>query len=42
MVFHQGQVIEEGKVVEKADDFVMIRAREFFTVVDKNQVVKQT
>ena len=33
VVFHQGQRIEGGKVVEKADDFVMLRFSDFLELV---------
>jgi len=34
VVFHQGQLVEAGTRVDIAEDFVMIRARAFFDLVD--------
>lgn len=40
IVMHQNQENKDGKRVQEADDFVFIRATDFFEIVDKEKVVK--
>lgn len=40
VVYHQTQLNENGVRVQEADDFVMIRVKDFLQVLDKDQVIK--
>ena len=41
VVFHLQQEIEEGKVTQKADDFICLRVEDFLKIVDKEEIVKR-
>lgn len=41
IVFHKHQEIENGKRVEKADDYVCLKLDDFLKIVDKNKIIRR-
>jgi hypothetical protein len=41
VLFHKPQVIKDGKRIDEADDFVMIRLKDFLEIADKKKVIRR-
>lgn len=41
LIMHQGQENKDGKRVQEAEDFVMLKAEDFFKLVDREKIIQQ-
>jgi hypothetical protein len=41
VLYHKPQVIKDGKRIDEADDFVMIRLTDFLEIADKKKVIRR-
>jgi hypothetical protein len=41
VVFHQQQEIENGKVVQKAEDYICLKLSDFLGIVDEKKIIKK-
>ena len=41
VIFHQGQIIEDGKRVQEAEDYICLPLRDFISIVNKQAIIKK-
>lgn len=41
VIFHKGQVIKEGKVIDKSGDYIALRLEDFLSLVHKEDIISE-